>query len=452
MYVSNKINKIGFFYVDLKGKVKYFCSKLSENFKLDESDFVGLTVNHVLKSQVSEKQLFEMAQKNQTVFGVIKDEPCLIHISSCSEEEKSNGYTCHVVLRARDIRENDVLEFWKSMNSQNKSKEKRRNKNAYSHRYSFENIIGSSPAMNEVVELASKVAKGQSTIMISGESGTGKELFAQAIHDLSPRREGPFVAVNCTAIPEQLFESELFGYEGGAFSGAKRDGKAGKVELAHNGTLFLDEISELPLLLQGKLLRVLQEREIERIGGIDRKDINVRIIAATNKSLKKLIDEGKFREDLYYRLQVFELKIPALRYRNDDIIPLAYYFIEKFNNQLGLSVKHIEPTLKHWLLNYHWPGNVRELQAKIERGMNIVEGDTLLMKNMGAQSDSNQIKEPTTIENYLPLKEEVANAEIKAISRALKKSNGDRMAAAQLLKIHIASLYRKLEKYNMKEI
>ena len=209
-----------------------------------------------------------------------------------------------------------------------------------------------------------------------------KELFAQAIHGLSTRKNHPFVAVNCAAIPDELFESEVFGYEAGAFSGAKKEGKPGKIELAEHGTLFLDEISELPYQAQGKLLRVLQEREVERLGGTSNKNVDIRIIAATNRDLKTLVQEGKFRQDLFYRLYVFDLKIPPLRQRKEDILSLAYSFIDYFNEQLGQQVKYIDSSLQEWLLSYEWPGNVRELKAYIERGMNMVKGDTLMLDTL----------------------------------------------------------------------
>ena len=236
--------------------------------------------------------------------------------------------------------------------------------------------------MNNAKELATRIATSNSTVLLTGESGTGKELFAQAIHGMSTRKNNPFIAVNCAAIPGELFESELFGYEPGAFSGAKKEGKPGKIELAMNGTLFLDEISELPYEAQGKLLRVLQEKEVERVGGTVSKHIDIRIIAATNRDLGKLVEEGKFRQDLYYRLYVFDLTIPSLRERREDILPLAYYFIDYFNEKFDLEVKYIDPKLQEWILNYDWPGNVRELKAFIERGMNIVDGDTLSMDDI----------------------------------------------------------------------
>ena len=446
MNISNELQSYGYFEVDVTGIIHHLCPTICKTFNLRKQEFIGLPMHHLVKSQFLRENLRKVDSGKQVIFGVINDESCLIQISP-----QVHGVICHVVLRSQDTHEKEIYHLWKSMNPENKQKEKPANPTEYSHRYSFDQIIGSSSAMNEVITLASKVAKSRSTVLITGESGTGKELFAQSIHDLSPRRQGPFVAVNCSAIPEQLFESELFGYEGGAFSGANRQGKAGKIELAQNGTLFLDEISELPLLLQGKLLRVLQEREVERIGATGRKFIDIRIIAATNKDLKILVNEGKFRQDLYYRLKVFEMKIPPLRQRTEDILPLTHYFIQNFNKQLNVNVQHIDGTLKQWLLNYRWPGNVRELQAAIERGMNITEGNTLFIEDIGFHSDLYNTAEEGNIEEFLPLDEEVAKAEISAINRALEKANGNRMVAANILKIHIASLYRKMAKYHMQK-
>jgi transcriptional regulator with PAS, ATPase and Fis domain len=316
--------------------------------------------------------------------------------------------------------------------------------------FSFHDIIGESPAMKRVKELASKIAINHSTVLLSGESGTGKELFAQAIHSLSPRQHHPFVAVNCMAIPKELFESELFGYEPGAFSGARKGGKPGKLELANKGTLFLDEISELSYQMQGKLLRVLQEKEVERLGSTKTTRVDIRIIAATNRNLRKLVDEGKFREDLFYRLYVFDLQIPPLRNRPEDIRILAYHYVDYFNKKLGKEVHFIDSHLEDWLHHYHWPGNVRELKASMERGMNIVDGDTLTLDLLHPRSgDPSPVVKEDAI-NVESLADVVSKAEKYAIEQVLAETNGDRALAAQRLKIHVASLYRKIAKYHIK--
>ena len=379
-------------------------------------------------------------KRKKVFFGVISGINCIIRVT-----KKENREVYRVIVRDGDIEHYEMVSFMHAIDLQKMNK-----KRPHQHKYSFDEIMGNSEAMNNAKELATRIATSNSTVLLTGESGTGKELFAQAIHGMSPRKNNPFIAVNCAAIPGELFESELFGYEPGAFSGAKKEGKPGKIELAMNGTLFLDEISELPYEAQGKLLRVLQEKEVERVGGTASKHIDVRIIAATNRDLGQLVEEGKFRQDLYYRLFVFDLTIPSLRERRADILPLAYYFIDYFNVKFDLEVKHIDDKLQDWMLNYDWQGNVRELKAVIERGMNIVDGDTLSLSDLffATQVSTNTTTKKTV--SLQSLEDEVRSAEINAIQRALQESNGDRSLAAQKLKIHIASLYRKIAKYNLK--
>jgi transcriptional regulator with PAS, ATPase and Fis domain len=232
-------------------------------------------------------------------------------------------------------------------------------------KYRFNDILTANPHMIELKELAVLYATIDSSVLIEGESGTGKELFAQSIHNASKRSAGPFVAVNCAAIPESLLESELFGYEGGAFTGARREGKQGLFEQAHNGTIFLDEIGEIPKSLQARLLRVLQEKEIMRVGGDKIIPIDVRIISATNRNLEKKIEQGEFRHDLYYRLNVFNLKIPPLRNRKEDIALLAMFFLRKFN--VDVDQNSVAPQLNPLLHACDWPGNIRELSNAMER-------------------------------------------------------------------------------------
>ncbi|WP_054711373.1 sigma 54-interacting transcriptional regulator [Bacillus sp. JCM 19041] len=376
--------------------------------------------------------------QSESFFGIVFGYACFIRVVQIKGHRQY-----HVIVRHDDIAHTEVMSF---MNAMNVTKMKQMLPRQ--SRYSFAELIGESETMEQAKELGARIATSNSTVLITGESGTGKELFAQAIHGGSTRKHNPFVAVNCAAIPAELFESEVFGYEGGAFSGAKKEGKPGKVELAQHGTLFLDEISELPYAAQGKLLRVLQEREIERLGGTSSKNVDIRIIAATNRDLSMLVHEGKFRQDLFYRLYVFDLKIPALRQRKEDILPLAYAFIQLFNEKLGLQVESIDPFMQKWMLEYEWPGNVRELKAYIERGMNLVDGNTLYVNAMPGLTGLPSQKDEGPL---VSLEAEVRKAEEKAIRKALTQANGDRTEAAQLLKIHLASLYRKLAKYQIKE-
>ncbi|MGW9100416.1 sigma-54 interaction domain-containing protein [Priestia megaterium] len=419
--------------VDEKGNLFEVSPDFCGNFSIDKNGWFGVPVHKVIQGTYERK-------RKGVFFGVINGSNCLIRVT---KKNQHNVY--RVIAREGDIEHESIASFMHAIDSA-----KTKKNNPYQNKYSFNQIIGDSLALIDAKELAARIATSNSTVLLTGESGTGKELFAQAIHGLSSRKNNRFVAVNCAAIPEALFESELFGYEPGAFSGAKKEGKPGKIELAQNGTLFLDEISELPYQAQGKLLRVLQEREVERVGGTFSKNIDIRIIAATNRDLGKLVEEGKFRQDLFYRLYVFDLTIPSLRDRQEDILPLAQYFIDSFNEKFGLEVKFIDSKLQEWLLNYEWPGNVRELKAYIERGMNIVEGDTLSMDALHFSSvvSSNPTKRRTA--SLQSLEEEVRSAEINAIQRALQESDGDRTLAAQKLKIHIASLYRKIAKYNLK--
>jgi transcriptional regulator with PAS, ATPase and Fis domain len=315
----------------------------------------------------------------------------------------------------------------------------------YIARYQFEDIISFSKAMEETKELAARVAKSNSTVLIMGESGTGKELFAHAIHQLSARRDHPFVWVNCAAIPDELFESELFGYESGAFSGAKKEGKPGKFELANHGTIFLDEISELPYHMQGKLLRVLQEQEVERIGGVVSSMIDVRVIAATNRPLKPLIQEKKFRQDLYYRLRVFPIYIPPLRERKEDIPHLVNFFLDREGRRFGKTGVHCDEHVHCWLMRHDWTGNVRELKNWIEAAVQLVDGNVITMAAVEWL-----MKEETEINHVSTLKEELERTEKHVIERVLFETNGDRMAAAQRLGIHHASLYRKIAKYGLR--
>ena len=423
----------GYIEVDESGRLIDASPDFCENFSINKVDCLGDSIHDVIHGMYGRR-------RKKVFFGVISGINCIIKVTKKGQKE-----IYRVIVRDGDIEHYEMVSFMHSIDIAKMNKKK-----PHQNKYSFEEIIGNSPAMKEAKELATRIATSNSTVLLTGESGTGKELFAQAIHGMSTRKNNPFIAVNCAAIPGELFESELFGYEPGAFSGAKKEGKPGKIELAMNGTLFLDEISELPYEAQGKLLRVLQEREVERVGGTVSKNIDIRIIAATNRDVEKMVEEGKFRQDLYYRLYVFDLTIPSLRERKEDLLPLAHYFIDSFNEGFDLEVKYIDYKLQDWILNYEWPGNVRELRAFIERGMNIVDGDTLAMDDIyfSRQVVSNRTTKVTT--SLQSLEDEVRSAEINAIQRALHEANGDRSLAAHKLKIHIASLYRKIAKYNLK--
>lgn len=317
-----------------------------------------------------------------------------------------------------------------------------------SARYSLDDIAGNNKDLIKQKKLAAKASRTTSTVLITGESGTGKEVFAHSIHNLSSRRKGPFIKVNCAAVPETLLESELFGYAEGAFTGARKEGKPGKFELADNGTIFLDEIADMSVAMQGKLLRVLQERELERVGGIRSTRINVRVIAATNKNLYRLVKEHKFREDLYYRLNVVVLNLPPLRERKDDLVILCRVLLRRLNEQLGTSVNAIRPDVMSNFQAYNWPGNVRELENILERAINFCEHDTITPEHIpevirSSKGDAAFPAAQNSLEKHLQEREK------EAIILALENSSGNKSKAAQYLKIHRSALYRKMSKYNI---
>ena len=316
-------------------------------------------------------------------------------------------------------------------------------------RYQFENLIASNSAMMQVCEMIQRVAPTAATVLINGESGTGKEVIARTIHNTSPRKDKPWVAVNCAALPEPLLESEMFGHVKGAFTGAVVE-KEGLFETANNGTLFLDEISSLPLVLQGKLLRVLQEKEIRRVGGTKNIPIDVRVIAASNTNLEQLVVQGSFRADLYYRFAVITLDIPPLRDRIEDILPLARHFIRiesaGFATEPGLSKEAVDV-----LVSYRWPGNVRELENAIKHAVTFLQEDTitpdLLPSRIVArahEAKAQQASQPLAAGNNSSLKGFLKLKEKEYLEQILSSTNGDKEKAAQTLQVSLATLYRKL--------
>lgn len=322
----------------------------------------------------------------------------------------------------------------------------------YKERFNFEKIVGETPEFRALKETAKRVAKTNSTVLIRGESGTGKELFAHALHSESNRSRGPFIKVNCAAIPESLLESELFGYVEGAFTGARKGGQVGKFELAHRGTIFLDEIGDMSPQMQAKLLRVLQEKTIERLGDNISRKIDVRVIAATNRNLEELMRNKLFREDLYYRLNVITLNVPPLRDRKADIEPLAEYFIDIFNCQFGQKVNSLAPEVLELFYRHRWPGNVRELQNVIERAFNVIDGDTITKKHLPLylQEQANSGRVHSAVLRGLPFV--IAKLEREAIIEALTLTNGNRNRAASILNISRASFYKKMKEYNIKDL
>lgn len=315
----------------------------------------------------------------------------------------------------------------------------------------MESIIGNSERMTWLKAISAKAAKGSSTVLIQGESGTGKEVFAQAIHSAGSRCHGPFIKINCAALPENLLESELFGYDDGAFSGARKGGKPGKFELASGGTIFLDEIGDMSLSMQAKLLRVLQEKEIDRIGGTKTVKVDVRVIVATNRDLEDMVEKGVFRKDLYYRINIVTLLIPPLRERKEDILLLSKALLDKINSRVQHSVQGIMPDALKLLVEYDWPGNVRELENVLERAVNLLDDEVHIMPEHlpPAFKKMRLFKEKEPLDNARQLAGIVAETEKQAIYRALETAGGNRSKAAQILGIQRSAFYQKLQKHGI---
>ncbi|OGW14129.1 MAG: hypothetical protein A3G93_03740 [Nitrospinae bacterium RIFCSPLOWO2_12_FULL_45_22] len=311
--------------------------------------------------------------------------------------------------------------------------------------YQFDNIVTKDRRMKEILAILPSVAQSKSTVLIEGESGTGKELIAKAIHNNSLRKDKPFVAVNCAAIPETLIESELFGHVKGAFTGAYQD-RVGRFERANHGILFLDEIADMSLSTQAKLLRVIQEEKFERVGGSKTIEVDVQVIAATNKGLLKAVREGKFREDLYYRISVFPITLPPLRERKEDIHLLITHFIEKFNKEMGKSINNISPQAMNVLMNYYYPGNIRELRNIIEHSFICSRGNTILPEHLPRELLKEEQRLEITAERG-----SLNSVEKEWILKVLEKTDWKYSEAAKRLGISRTTLWRKVRSYDLGE-
>ena len=328
-------------------------------------------------------------------------------------------------------------------------------------KYHFNDLIGNSTTFMAVKTLAERISGSQSAALLIGESGTGKELFASAIHNNSMRSSFPFVPINCASIPEQLLESELFGYDDGAFTGAKKGGKKGQFQIANHGTIFLDEIGDMPLTMQSKLLRVLQEKEIQPVGGQKAISVNVRIIAATHRDLEEMVKEGKFRQDLYYRLNVIKIEIPPLRDRKGDVELIAIKLLEKLEKKFHRKGVGLSPAVIERLELHSWPGNIRELENVLERCINVLDGNTIDLPHLPLYLRDQEfeikvidkfVNSPTKTGPFpiQPLKEALAEVEKQAIQNALVVTAGNKQEAAKLLEIGKTSFYEKCKFYDIK--
>lgn len=307
----------------------------------------------------------------------------------------------------------------------------------------FEGIIGTSPAISEVQRMIRRIADSPTPVLITGETGTGKELIARAIHEQSRRSKYPFVAINCSSIPDNLFESELFGYEEGSFTGAKKGGKIGKIEMAQGGTLFLDEIGEMPLFAQPKLLRILQEYELERVGSNKKIHLDIRVIAATNRDLGEMVTEKTFRGDLYYRINVINLKLPPLRTRRDDIIPISENYIKKLKLKMDTSLSSISPEARQLLLDYEWPGNVRQLQNVIEYAANLCETDVLMPGDLPETMHGERISSLPPVSPFPPSQDSRDQELLELFEKYGYTLEGKKRIADEL-HISLRTLYRRI--------
>lgn len=418
---------------------------------------LGLTLDELLSSNVQDlvnrglynnSYALQAAKEKRPVTGKIKTKMGINTISTSTPILDENGEVTLIVTTSKPEAVTISHESHENIDMENKL----RRELEYLRKQTIPNeeIVAESFVMKQIFAECLNIAKTDSAVLLMGESGTGKEVLANFIYQNSHRAEGPFITINCSAIPEQLFEAELFGYEKGAFTGADTNGKMGLLEIANDGTLFLDEISEMPLHLQAKLLRVLEHHEIRRVGGTTTRKVNFRLISATNRDLAEMVEEGSFRKDLFYRINVIPITIPPLRERPEDLIALAGKFIEEFNKKYRRNYR-LNRSVIQYLLTHSWPGNVRELRNYIEREVvtNGATGQTFLQPHQNHCSPSDTFEYPGN--QRLPLKEFMKLMEEKYIKDTLAECNGKIGETAKRLGIYRTVLYRKLKSYREKE-
>lgn len=436
----------GLIMVDMDGIVFYLNEQCAKYFQLEKKECLGRPIKEVFP----ETKMME---------GLEKTEPGLVFYNSVL----GIGISVHVPLyengKKVGLAEYDVVQhselLYELSDDYNRFLDQELKQltselaKLEGTKYTINNLVGDSLAMQQLKQKIISSAKTSSTVMISGETGTGKELVAHAIHNLSNRRKERFVKVNASVFPESLVESELFGYESGSFTGASKQGKKGKFELADKGTLFIDEINQMPLSVQPKLLRVLQEKELDRIGGEKTVPVDVRIIAASNEDLKELVKAGKFREDLYYRLNVIRLEIPPLRDRIEDLEDIARSVIEELNTQLGLSVTGIDKDTLESLKQRKWSGNVRELRNAIERAMNFASGNVLHIEDFDLAQNGYSV-DLNTVKGERLIDQARNNAERDVITKVLEHFNNNKSKAAEYLGIARPLLYQKMKRLDIK--
>lgn len=425
----------GIIAIDEEGNIVCCNQAAVRTLKLGDIDIVGKNIRHVFP-QAPIFQIAATGRQYRHLEALLRGPKETVRLMSTASPLVSEGQIIGAVALVRSIE--DVTKVAYQMTSGQPTRP-------------IEDILGDSPAIREAKGMALRTAIGPSFVLLRGESGTGKELFARAIHYHSPRHNGPFVAVNCAAVPEELLESELFGYEDGAFTGAKRGGKPGKFELANEGTLFLDEIGDCSLRLQAKLLRALDSGEIQRVGGTQTITTNVRIVSATNKNLERLVEDGEFREDLYFRLNVIPIWIPPLRERKEDIMPLFTYFLHKYSAAMDSVAPNSSKETTEILMHYHWPGNVRELQNTAQYVLHTCVDGVIKPQHLPARFKQASLPDEEII-NVEPEPASVESLERKLIEEGLNRLGNVPKAKdilAEQLGMSRATIYRKIKKYGL---
>ncbi|BEQ14622.1 sigma-54 interaction domain-containing protein [Desulfoferula mesophila] len=433
--------------VDKEGIVRYISHAAAKFYQVDDQDIVGSHI-HKLNPQSRLPEVIKTGRAEAgSVLRMKGKERIIARIPLRDAEGNVVGAFAKLVFwhmkRAKElVRQTEVLE-------ERLTYYEKELQNLYSSRYDLQLVVGESPPIQDARRVATQAAQSDLSLLITGETGTGKDLFAHSVHRMSSRHDKPFVKVNCGAIPQELFESELFGYEAGAFTGASQKGKPGKFELADGGTIFLDEIGEMPLAMQVKLLRVIQEQEVERLGATKPLKLDFRVIAATNRNLKVMLKGGTFRQDLYYRLNIFHLHTPPLREIRRDIPRMAYQILSSLRTGKRVLPAKISPEVMQLLMSYDWPGNVRELRNILERAAAVAGGEALQEEHLPPdflENLSHAFRGSGAPPN---LKRARELAEKEAIKQALEYTGGNRTQAAELLGIHRTGVHQKMKKYGL---
>jgi PAS domain S-box-containing protein len=431
----------GIMITDPDGKVIFFSKTYGDFLGVNPDDFIGKHCREVIENSrmdiVSRTGVAEINQPHR-----IKGQDMIVQRIPIEQNGKVVAVFGQVMFK--DIRDLQSLARKLNMLESKVALYEKELISLRSSKYTINNIIGLSEKIVQVKQLALRAALSNAPVLLMGESGTGKELFAHAIHHASERRPYPFIRLNCAAIPKDLLEAELFGYEAGAYTGASAKGKPGKFELAYQGSIFLDEISDLPLDMQPKLLRVLEEKEVERIGGNRMSKSDFRLIAATHENLEQMVEAKKFRKDLFFRLNVIPIVIPPLRERKEDIPLIADHILKNLNKELGTHVLHISPDVMGVFQNSRWPGNVRELANVLERILHTMEGDTIELSHLPLFLQNRIEGRPQHRSTLLKgLKQDI---EREAMLHAMQAANNNKSKAARLLGIHRTALYKKMKK------